>query len=158
MNTLILYASKYGCAMDCGVEVKNKLSGDVVLVDIKNNNDKINLEQYDTVIIGSSIYVGAIPKELKNFCADNIDILKSKKVGIFLCCASMDEADKYFESNFPEDLLRSAKVVKAFGGEARVDKMGFMDKMIVKVATKGNPQGLKINRESLDEFARIMNS
>ena len=56
MNTIIIYSSKYGCTKDCANILKNKLSDNVTIVDI-NNNNKIELSKFDKIIIGSSIYV-----------------------------------------------------------------------------------------------------
>lgn len=158
METIILYASKYGCTADCAMAVKNKMLGNVTLVDFQNPSQKINMDQYSTVIIGSSIYIGMIPKELKKFCMDHTDVLKNKHVGIFLCCADPEQSEAYYKTNFPEALLKSAKVTTVFGGEARLEKMKFIDKAVVKMATKGNPQGLKVLPEAIDLFVQKMST
>ena len=63
MNTIIIYSSKYGCTKDCANILKNKLSDNVTIVDI-NNNNKIELSKFDKIIIGSSIYVGSVSKNI----------------------------------------------------------------------------------------------
>ncbi|MDU2659646.1 MAG: flavodoxin domain-containing protein, partial [Clostridioides difficile] len=50
MNTIIIYSSKYGCTKDCANILKNKLSDNVTIVDI-NNNNKIELSKFDKIII-----------------------------------------------------------------------------------------------------------
>lgn len=126
MDTIIVYSSKYGCTTDCENILKSKLSNNVTIVDIKDKNSKIELSKFDTVIIGSSIYVGSVSKEIRTFCNDNIESLNQKKVGIFLCCAFSEQTDKYLSSNFPSSLLKSAKSISVFGGEARLEKMKFL--------------------------------
>lgn len=152
MNTLILYASKYGCAKDCATTIKNRLSGNVDVIHIQKQNIEVNLDQYDTIIIGSSIYIGTVPKKLKQFCEDNSSKLIKKNLGIYLCCGSTDKCEEYLLANFPEVFVKAAKSVKAFGGEARLEKMKFMDKLIIKAATKGDYSSLKISPDSIDEF------
>ena len=160
MKTLIVYTSKYGCTADCADYLKGKLSGDVTLADIGKSNKYLpGLDEYDSIIIGGSIYAGRVSKKLRMFCNDNLEVLSNKKLGIFLCCASIDESDNYLSSNFPPELLSAAKVKKAFGGEIRLDGMSFFDKMIVKAikkATKGNFGNFKILHDQIEEFAEEM--
>ncbi|HBG0203037.1 TPA: flavodoxin, partial [Clostridioides difficile] len=49
MNTIIIYSSKYGCTKDCANILKNKLSDNVTIVDINNNNNKIELSKFDKI-------------------------------------------------------------------------------------------------------------
>lgn len=153
MNTIIIYSSKYGSTLDCAKSLN--LPGSVSLVDIGKTNPKtISLEHFDTIIFGSSIYIGAISKKMRAFCNDNIDLLSKKRVGIFLCCAFPAQINEYLSTNFPSELLKSAVVVKYFGGEARMDKMKAFDKMIMKAATKGNCENLKISHENIESFIK----
>jgi len=67
--------------------LKSGLSGTAELADINEINPKtLLIESFDTVILGSSIYIGAISKKLRAFCIENVDVLSRKRVGIFLCC------------------------------------------------------------------------
>lgn len=77
MNTIIIYSSKYGCTKDCANILKNKLSDNVTIVDI-NNNNKIELSKFDKIIIGSSIYVGSVSKKIQVLCNDNVELFKQK--------------------------------------------------------------------------------
>ena len=159
MKTLIVYTSKYGCTADCADYLKGKLSGDVTLADIGKSNNIPVLEEYDSILIGGSIYVGKVSKKLRMFCEDNLDVLSKKNLGIYLCCASIDQADEFFSSNFPPELLSTAKATKVFGGEIRLNGMSFFDKLIVKAikkATKGDFGNFKVLSEQIDEFAEEM--
>lgn len=153
MNTIIIYSSKYGCTTDCARYLKAGLSGSVTLTDIDNTNS-ISLENYDVVILGSSIYIGKISKIMQKFCKENADLLSKKRVGIFLCCAFPEQLTEYLAANFPPTLLKNSVVIKDFGGEARIDKMKFIDKSIMKAAIKGSHEKLKISHESMDSFIK----
>lgn len=111
----------------------------MTLTDIDNANS-ISLENYDAVIFGSSIYIGKISKAMQKFCKENADLISKKRVGIFLCCAFSEQVTEYLTANFPPTLLKNSIVIKDFGGEARVDKMKFIDKSIMKAAMKGNSE------------------
>lgn len=153
MKTLIIYSSKYGCTADCARGLKSGLSGIVELVSIDETNpETILLENYDTVILGSSIYVGAVSKKMRAFCKEYIEVLNRKKVGIFLCCAFPEEMSQYLSKNFPPALLKSAVTIKNFGGEARMEKLKGMDKLIMKAATKNNSSNLLIFQENIESF------
>jgi menaquinone-dependent protoporphyrinogen oxidase len=154
MKTLILYGSKYGFTADCAGYLKNNLSGDITLFNIYKVTCPIQLEQFDTIIIGSSVYIGKISKKLRQFCNDNLEQLTKKKVGIFLCCALTQQADEVLTTNFPSQLLEKACVVDTFGSEARLDKMSFLDKTIIKAVTKGDFSNFKASKDSMDAFIK----
>lgn len=157
MSTIIIYSSKYGCTTDCAKYLKSALSGSVTLTDIDNTN-VVSLDNYDTVIIGSSIYIGKISKKIQQLCKEKLNLLNQKKVGIFLCCAFPEQINEYLTTNFPSALLECAATVKCFGGEARVDKMKFIDKSIMKAALKGNNKKLQISHKNMDSFIKELNS
>jgi len=153
MKTLIVYASKYGCTADCANLLKEKLSGDITLVGINKMPVKIDVNGYDTIIIGGSVYVGRVSKNLRMFCESNLDALLKKRIGVFLCSALADQFNNTLKNNFPILLLDNATVIKLFGSEARLEKMNFMDSMIIKTVTKGDFSSFRISYESIDEFA-----
>ena len=154
MKTLIVYATKYGTTADCAMLLKNKLKGKVTLADI--NKTTPQLKDYDQIIIGGSVYIGKTAKKLRSFCTANAGELRNKKLGLFLCCALTDEAEKAFADNFPAELLKAAKATGVFGSEARLDKMGFLDKTIIKTVTKGNFSNFKISHENIEQFAMAL--
>ena len=82
MKTIIMYSSKYGCTEDCVKALKSKLNGECRLVNLKNVG-AIDFQQYDWVIIGGSIYVGKIQKEVRLFCERNLKELLTKNITLF---------------------------------------------------------------------------
>ncbi|MCL2610553.1 MAG: flavodoxin domain-containing protein [Defluviitaleaceae bacterium] len=154
IKTLIIYATKYGCTADCASYLKTKLQGDVTLVDLNKATEQVELDKFDTIIIGGSIYVGKASRKLREFCENNIESLTKKKIGIFLCCALTEQANEFLSTNFPAKLLSSAKTTKIFGSEARLDKMKFIDKTVVKAVTKGDFSKFKISYDIINEFAQ----
>ena len=156
MKILIVYASKYGCTRDCAKYLVNKISSDVTLVDINKPAEKVEINAFDKIIIGGSVYVGKISKKLRDFCESNLDVLVKKDIGIFLCCALHEEMEESLKNSFPAALLQAARITKSFGSEARLDKMSFVDKTIIKAVTKGDFSSFKISDERMDEFAKVM--
>lgn len=158
MSTIIIYSSKYGCTADCAAYLKKNLTGDVTAADINLIDTTVDLDKYNTVIVGSSIYIGAVSKKLRSYCKDNFELLRKKRLGIFLCCGFSEQADEYLKANFSQELLDHAETIEIFGGEARMEKMSFPDKLIMKAATKGKYSELKISKEVMNGFTKKINS
>ncbi|WP_100065829.1 flavodoxin domain-containing protein [Miniphocaeibacter massiliensis] len=124
MKTIIVYGTKYGCTKKCAEILTGYLEGDIDIVRIKN--EKIDLEKYDNVIIGGSVYMGKIQKEIMRFCKKYKGKLMNKKVGIFISCYTSNDEEGFMESLFSKELLEHACIVTTVGGEMDYDKMNFV--------------------------------
>lgn len=166
LNTLIAYATKYGSAKKCSEILSQNLAGDVDLCNLKNAKD-IDLSKYDKVIIGSSVYIGQIRKEVKEFCTNKLSELTNKKIGLFICCMHEgEEAIEQMQNVFPKELFDSAIAKEHFGGEFSFDKMNFIEKFIVKTVSKkdgkkeavdGKKSISNLSEERIKKFAQAMN-
>lgn len=158
MTTLIAYGTKYGCAEKCARKLAKEIQGRVDTVNLKENT-VIDLTQYDHVIIGGSVYIGRIQKEVTNFINSNLNELLSKEIGLFICGMQEGEAlDKEMADSFPSDLLIKAKSIKHFGGEFIFKKMNFMEKTIVKKISKITSDKSDIKHENIKKLAMELNS
>jgi menaquinone-dependent protoporphyrinogen oxidase len=169
MNTLILYSTKHGAAKKCAEMLSKKLKGKVDMVNIKEGK-VTELSQYDKVIIGGAIYVGRVSKELNEFCTKNLESLKAKKLGFYICCMNGKEAEKQINENFPSELLKAAAAKKSFGGEFKFKEMNIFEKvvtkMVSKVLSKEDPSltiDMKkdlsmLSEKTMDEFVQAMNA
>lgn len=153
MAILIVYASKYGSTERCAKMLASKLKASTELIDLKATMPE-DLSKYDTVIIGSPLYIGRMRKEVRTFCSKNLEKLKKLQLGLFLCGMSEGEAVKNSLINgFPEELRAKATIIEWFGGEFQLDKMGFLDKFIVKKMTKVSESKSNLLNEKIIEFA-----
>jgi menaquinone-dependent protoporphyrinogen oxidase len=154
MKTLIVYGSGTGVTEDCAKEL-SKLLKDTELYNIKNKA-KFHLEDFNTIIIGTSIHAGTINGGIKKFCNTNKDVLMKKTLGIYTCGLSEDkEALDAIEKGLEEELKSHAKVISHFGGEIRMDKLNFFFKFIIKkVLESKNQQNteFKINKVKIKDF------
>lgn len=89
MSTLIVYATKYGFTKTCAEILAKKLGENVDIYDLSSNLP--DLMKYDKVIIGGSIYAGKIRKPVMRFCSDNLNTLKGKKLGFYICGMAKEE-------------------------------------------------------------------
>lgn len=158
MNTLIVYASKYGCAEKCAGLISEELNDKADILNLKKAGD-IDILKYDKVIIGGSIYIGRIQKEVTEFCSKNLDKLKEKQIGLFIC--GMQEGgtiNTEFNQNFPSELINIAAVKEYLGGEFIIDKMNFMEKLIIKKVAKVTSNKSSILKDNIHKFAQAMNA
>lgn len=135
MKTLIAYGSKYGTAEKCSKEIAKHITGQVDIVDLKANKE-IKLADYDKVIIGSSIYAGGLRKEVKAFYEKNKEILKDKKVAVFISCMAKENPEQYITNNFDKDFVNKLIGKCCCGGEYQFSKMNFFERFIVKKITE----------------------
>lgn len=158
MKTLIVYASTYGFAEKCAMDLSKKLNGEVELVNLGKKQIK-SVANYDQVIVGGSIYMGQIQKKVKVFCANHQQELLTKKIGLFICCAAYEEAEKQMKLAIPEGIYQKAIARKCFGGIMDIEKMNFFHKTVMKMvakSTKDNPP-VVTHLEAIDELAEAMN-
>jgi menaquinone-dependent protoporphyrinogen oxidase len=164
MKTLIVYASKHGCAERCSELLRERLKGEVVTVDIQK--DRVpDVALFDKVIIGGSIYVGKIQKEITEFCHKYLDVLKEKKLGLFICCMLKKNEEIQLNSVFPEELSKCAVSRECFGGEFRFGKMNALERLAVKMVSKsegnlkvdGKKDVSMLSQDVIDKFAEQIN-
>jgi menaquinone-dependent protoporphyrinogen oxidase len=158
MRTLIVFATKYGTAEKCAHLLKDRLPGEVDFLNLKQTKGA-DLSPYGTVIIGGSIYMGGIQKEVKAFCTTHSKTLLDKKLGLYICCMRDGEmAETEIDQAFPGELLDHASVKDYFGGEFIFKKMSFMDRFIARKVAKIDRDTSTLSQEKLQRFAMELNS
>jgi len=154
MKILIIYSTRHGCTEKCVMKLQQSLNRETELVNLKNSTPP-DLNDYDAIIIGGSIHAGQIQKRIKKFCHQNLEILKQKKLGLFICCMEEGEtAQKQFQNAFPDELISHAIATGIFGGEFNFEKMNFVEKAIIKKIAKVDESVFRIDENRIIEFAR----
>lgn len=162
MKTLIAYSSKYGTAAEAARRLADLLNGTTTLHDLDRDTPP-SLSEYDSVVVGGSVYAGVLRKAAKAFCEGNSGTLQQKKLGLYVCCASPTDGLKYIEENLPAQLVAHCTAKGAFGGELKFDKMNFVErpllKMIAKKMAEDHPGGgdPAIDDAAIQAFAAQMN-
>lgn len=157
MKSMVIYATKYGCTEKAAKILQSKLEGETLLVNIMK--EKVPpLDSHDTVILGGSIYMGKIQKELTNYITGNLPVLLKKRTGLFLCAGSpnVEERAKELAAVFPSELYAHSISKEVFGYEFNFEKLNFLDKIIMKAVKgdKGNPSDL--SEEKISSFAKAI--
>lgn len=158
MKVLIVFASSHGTTEKAAHMLRDLVSGEVDIIDLKVNANP-DIRQYDAVIIGASIHAGTIARKEKKFIAQNQDLLTTKKIGLYLCCMWEGEvAQEQFEQAFPKELRDISKANGLFGGEFVFKNMNFLEKQIVKIVNGAREDVSKLDIEAIKEFASKMNA
>ena len=160
MKTIIIFGSTYGYTKECMNKLVEQLKGEVVLVNV--GTDTIPpIDKFDNVIMGGSIYMGQIQKKVKAFCASNVDLLKNKRLGLFLCCGLPENFEQNIKNAFPEELVKKAIAIESFGGELKIEKMKLVHRILTgvmkKAAAKEGKEPIKQMPENITKLAAIIN-
>lgn len=154
MSMLIVYATRHGCTEKAANSLVENLGGDVSAINLKENKNP-DLTKAETIIVGGSIHAGRIQGKIKNFCNKNIDILKQKRLGLFLCCMEEGEkAQEQFDNAYPAELREHASATGLFGGEFNFDMMNFLERFIIKKIAGTAENVSKIKEEQIKKFAQ----
>lgn len=158
MKFAIIYATKHGCTNKCAHTLANNLDINTALINIETDKN-ININDYDSIILGGSIHAGAINKKLSSFMEKNLNVLLQKNLGLFICCMfEGDQALEQFRNAFPESIRNKAEAHGLFGGELTLEKMNLFEKAIIKKVANVEENVSKINYSNIKAFAEKMKS
>ncbi len=155
MNSAIIYISKHGTTEKIAELIKNNLELEQTKIFNLKKTNSIELENYDTVIIGGSIHVGSIHKKLKQFIENNLTILLKKRIALFLVCMQKDEIRKeQFNNAFPAELRVVSGANGLMGGEFCFDRMNFIERAIVKKIAGKSSNVSEIDYDAIEDFIK----
>lgn len=159
MATAILYRSKHGTTLKAAQLIQAKLHDKIIDLYNLRHHRSLDIESYDTIIIGGSIHSGKLQSDLKRLMAKKQNELLSKKLGLFLCC--MEEQPKsqhQFNQAFPEILRNHAVCKSIMGGEFLLEEMNFAEKFLIKKAAGVTDSISKLKLEEIEYFAAKVNA
>ncbi len=156
MKTLIIYASHHGCAEIIAEKMKEDLGKDVVLVNLKKEPVP-SVDKFQRIIVGGSIRAGQVQKRLRTFCTQNLDELRNKEIGLYICYTNKGEnAKKQLMNAYPEELYNAAKSTAVFKSGFDYRRMNFLEKMIARNVRRLKPNTYKMDYEAVHKFSRCM--
>lgn len=155
MSYLVVYMSQHGTTQKLATYLSQELDDKVRLVNLANEAMP-DIESWSTVIIGGSIHMGQIQKKIRQFCELNEKQLLLKRLGLFLCFMDMEEGAVEFDNAFPESLRKHAVAHGLFGGELLLEKMNFLERLMVK-AVRGVKESVSVvDEDAVEEFLRLI--
>lgn len=151
LRALVLYGSKHGCTEKCAYLLSDKL-GEADIVDLRRVRS-VSLDEYDTILIGSSVYAGQLNKSVVRFCSANLTTLTTKRIGLFICCGLPEKAMEQLETGFPKALVQVARAKGYFGYQLDMEKLSLFERILVRALGRRQDE-LKIRHTAIENFAR----
>ncbi len=132
MKILIIYASKNGVAKKAAEKLESELcaSNEISLYGI--HDAPPSPEGFDVVILGGSIRMTKLNKNLKKYLKEHLDIISSMPSAFYICCGIIRDFDDYKTTELPSK-IRFSLGVECFGGELKPDKVHGFDKFFTKI-------------------------
>ena len=154
MKAIIIYATKHGATKKIAEHIANRIGG-TVLCDITENHP-LCISDYDCVILGSPLTAGMIHKQIKQFAANHIEQLTSKRLGLFVSGLQKEGEATYLKQNFPPGLLDAARAKAFLGGIFDPAKCGFLARIGIKMAAKLNTYTSIIDEDEINAFVQLL--
>ena len=171
MKSVIIYSSTDGQTKKiCEVIRKNLLNKDEHrLISIDNVSD-INLESYDSIIIGASIRYGKHNTKIINFVKKNLNLLQNKKNAFFSVnvVARKKGKDTPETNPYVQKFLNKTKWkpsnISVFAGKVDYPKYNILNKYVIRfimLITRGPTDTTKTyeftNWDNVKNFAKEIN-
>ena len=159
MKSIILYTTRYGSAAEVAKRIQKEIGADCLTCNIMKE-DAPSLDQFDTVILGGSVYIGKIQKKLTSYMIANLPQLLTKKIGVYICAGAKnpEDRDKELTDVFPAELLAHAVVKNVLGYAFYFEKMKFLDRFIMKKIKGDAVSVAEYDDKSILQFAETIKS
>lgn len=144
MKTLLIYASRYGGVKSCAHKINNFIETDMV---DSHALSTIDLNDYNRVIIGASVYFGQIDKTLRKWLKVQEANLLNKDL-YFFSCSKETKLKTLISSN----LFDHASYCSDFGYSLSISSMTKMHRLITKKIAQTTSDCNHLNAESIDLF------
>lgn len=153
MGTLIAYSSRYGTSEKVAALLAERLSGDVRVQHIIEEPN-VTWETVDHVIVGSSIRMGTIQDEMKEWLTLHEAHLMEHPLALYLCAGTPTESERIceLEKAYRDTLREHAYFVEIVGSGYDFERMGFLDKAIVRMMTKQKESSLQLDDAKLNQL------
>lgn len=153
MNTLIAYSTRYGTSEKVAHLLSERLPGDVYVQNVVEQPD-VEWTTVDHVIVGSSIRMGKIQDEMTAWLHIHEAHLLQRPLGLYLCAGTPTEAERQreLEGAYREVLRTHAYFVEVVGNGYDFERMGFLDKAIVRMMAKQTVSSLNLDEAMIDEL------
>ncbi len=154
MNVLIAYASKYGSVQRVSEAIYQKLDSPTTLINLRGSSTP-NLSGFDVVVIGGSIYAGRILSAVPRFVERNREQLLKRTAILFISCLYEGEkGEQQLREAFPAWLLAHASGAHNVGGEIILQKLRFLERLVIRKLAKVDEDIRKIDDQAIENIAR----
>ncbi|MDR1746316.1 MAG: flavodoxin domain-containing protein [Tannerella sp.] len=157
MRTAIIYASKHGTTAKVAQKIAERFptTESVAVYNLKTDK-QIDIQSFDTVVLGTAVYAGKPLPAMQNFCERQSGALLNKHLGLFVCGMEQDANKQQQETTnaFPHVLREKALAAQFLGGEFLFDRMNFLERLIIKKIAKTDQNVSAIKETDIEEFVK----
>jgi menaquinone-dependent protoporphyrinogen oxidase len=135
MNVLVTYASKHGSTKEIAEVIARDLSETGIMTDLIPAREVSSIGEFDSVIIGSAIYVGQWQKDALDLVERTEPVLKTKHVWLFSSGPIGDDPYPVEEPPITRQLVERTGAIEhqSFTGKLDRTALGFGERMIATV-------------------------
>lgn len=165
-KVLIAYGTRYGSTEEISQEIAKTLGEKDFEVELFNlgiikPKNWPKLENYDGVIVGTSLKINSWKKQVKSFLEKNKEKLKAFKFGVFTCgayaIAEPEDAYEDIDKRLAENFELEAHIRDAFGGVldfSEDSNVGRAGNLALKLTALGleKDKGIKFDKEGRNDF------
>lgn len=155
MKTAIVYATTHGTTQKVVDIINKELKGEATVFNLKKLK-RVEISDFEQVIIGGSIHAGCIQRCVKKFCQQNMVSLLQKRVVLFICGMNEKDFPTELKNAYPELLRKHAAYCTAVGGEFLFNRMNFLERFIVKRITGLSQTVSNINEQKVNELVGMV--
>lgn len=134
MKAVIIHKGKYGATKQYALWLGHELGLQVRSANIINGNQ---LDPFDTLLIGTSVYIGKL--KIRDWLKENLDFLKNKKIILFQVAGSPpEEKDKrqaYNTASIPASIIGNCECY-FLPGRMIIGKLSWKDRFMLKMGAR----------------------
>lgn len=159
METVVIFASKNGYTRECAQQVALGLGSEgnnAQIADIRREAKHIDLNAFDTVVIGGGIHAGSQSGALRRYCTKHEAQLRTKRLGLFVCGTDVEHQEKQISDSFPQSLLDVAVAKGWFGGRIIFDEQKGIMRFMLKKILKGEKDVHEERPEAIETFVSTL--
>ena len=156
-KVLIAYSTWAGATHEVAIEIGKVFQANLFDVEVITAKECKNIDDYDAILLGTSIHAGQTVKSFRQFIKQNIDVLIKKPTALFVVCATMNDDS---EDNREETLAWLDRVIGKyekfkplsiglFGGATITNGEDF-NKLNILIRTTITA----MNKKMIDEYGR----
>jgi len=163
---LIVYGTRYGSTEEISQEIaktleEKGLESELFNLGIGKSKNWPQLDEFDGIIIGTSLKINSWKKQVKSFLDKNKSEFHNKKLAVFTCgayaIAEPSEAKEDITKRLSEKFELKVDIYEAFGGIldfSEDSKVGKTGKLTLKAVALGlrNEKGMEIDMSGCNDF------
>ncbi|MBE2271635.1 MAG: flavodoxin domain-containing protein [Anaerolinea sp.] len=138
---LLAYATRVGSTIEIAEAVAAVLREWGLDVDVRSTHERLDVDRYEAVIVGSAIRMGKWLPEAVEFVEQHRTSLREIPVAYFVVCHTMSEDTPEHRDmvlHYLDPVMRAVPDVQPlsiglFGGEINPHKLNLMNQLVVKL-------------------------